>query len=76
VAKIKGVKTKQRVTKAELARQLRISRAYVTMLGQGKRQPSRKLTRRLKKLTGEANLVNGVQVVRGSNPLTPTLNLK
>jgi plasmid maintenance system antidote protein VapI len=58
----------------ELAKQLGVSRAYVTMLVKGQRQPSRKLTKKLQKLTGQASFGNGVQVVGGSNPLTPTLN--
>ena len=39
------------MNKAELARELGVSRAYITMLEQGKRKPSRKLTRKLNKLT-------------------------
>ena len=39
------------MTKAEIAKQLGVSRAYITMLEQGKRKPSRKLTRKLNKLT-------------------------
>ena len=69
------------MTKAEIARQLGISRAYVTMLAKGERQPSKRLQRRIEKLTRQGSLpdmpiVNGVQVVAGSNPATPTSSLK
>ena len=57
---------------AELARQLGVSRAYITMLVKDQRQPSGKLRKKLQKLTGQAGFANGVQVVGGSNPLTPT----
>ncbi len=57
----------------ELAKQLGISKAYVSMLVSGKRMPGRQLTKRLQKLTGKANFLNGVQVVGGSNPFTPTI---
>jgi len=39
------------MNKAELARQLGVSRAYVTMLAKGKRQPSKRLSNRIKKFT-------------------------
>jgi transcriptional regulator with XRE-family HTH domain len=55
----------------DMARQLGVSRAYISMLVSGKRKPSKQLTKKLQKLTGEANFGNGVQVVGGSNPLTP-----
>ena len=66
------------MTKAEIARQLRISRAYVTMIINGERQPSRKLKTRIEKLTRQGSLsdtffANGVQVVAGSNPAAPTI---
>ena len=52
----------------ELARQLGVSRAYITMLIKGQRQPSKKLLRKIEKLTGKCSLPaillgNGVQVV-------------
>jgi len=53
------------MSKSEVARQLGISRAYVTMLSQGKRKPSLALQ---KKLTE----VFYTQKVRGSSPLSPT----
>jgi transcriptional regulator with XRE-family HTH domain len=64
---------------AEIARQLGISRAYVTMLAKGERQPSRGLQRRIEKLTGKRSLsVTNSRVwdheVGGSNPLTPTIS--
>ena len=37
-------------TRAELARELGVSRTYVTLLCQGKRKPSRKLVNKLAKL--------------------------
>jgi len=40
------------MTKAQLARQLNISRAYVTMLTSGKRIATKKLRKRLFLLTG------------------------
>ena len=60
----------------ELANRLGISRAYMSMLINGKRTPSKQLTKKLQKLTGEANILNGVQVVAGSNPATPTKKWK
>ena len=62
----------------ELAQRLGVSRAYITMLIKGERKPSRKLQKRISKLTKECSLPdtllgNGVQVVGGSNPLTPTI---
>jgi len=61
----------------ELANRLGVSRAYITMLIKGERKPSKKLQRRINKLTKECSLPdtllgNGVQVVAGSNPATPT----
>ncbi len=41
---------------AEIARQLGVSRAYVTMLVKGERQPSKRLSNRIKKLTGKSSL--------------------
>ena len=63
---------------AEIARQLGISRAYVTMLAKGERQPSRTLQRRIEKLTGKSSLIDTNSrvwdhEVGGSNPLTPTI---
>jgi len=61
----------------ELAQRLGVSRAYISMLAKGERKPSKKLQRKIQKLTRECSLPdtllgNGVQVVGGSNPLTPT----
>ena len=63
---------------AELAKRLGVSRAYITMLLKGERKPSKKLQRGIQKLTNDCSLTamflgNGVQVVGGSNPLTPIL---
>ena len=44
------------MTNAELARELGVSRAYITMLEQGKRQPSKKLHKRIDKLTWSCSL--------------------
>jgi len=44
------------MTKADLARQLGISRSYVTMLAKGERQPSKKLKRKIERLTGNSSL--------------------
>ena len=57
------------MSKSEVARQLGVSRAYVTMLAQGKRTPSEALQHRLGRLLY-------TQEVRGSSPLSPTINIK
>ena len=44
------------ITKAELARQLGVSRTYVTLLTQGKKKPSKEIVDRLAKLGLTANL--------------------
>jgi transcriptional regulator with XRE-family HTH domain len=41
---------KQRMNKAELARQVRVDRAYVTMLPNGKRKPRKETVNRLREL--------------------------
>jgi len=69
------------MTRAEIARRLGISKAYVTLLMKGLRQPSRKLQRKIDKLVrrgllSDMFLEHGVQVVGGSNPLTPTIGVK
>jgi transcriptional regulator with XRE-family HTH domain len=46
------------MNKAELARQLGISRAYATMLANGDRQPSKRLHKKIEKLTGKSSLSN------------------
>jgi len=51
-------------TKAEIARQLGVSRAYITMLTQGKRKPSPALQQKIAE-------VLYTQKVRGSSPLSP-----
>ena len=38
------------ITKAELARELGVSRTYVTLLAQGKRKPGQQLANKLNKL--------------------------
>ena len=57
------------MSKSELASQLGVSRAYVTMLSQGKRTPGKALQNKLQK-------VLYTQEVRGSSPLSPTINIK
>jgi len=69
------------VTKAELARQLGVSRTYVTLLTQGKREPSKTLVDKLAKLKLTSNLEVNThafehltfnQGVTGSRPVRPT----
>ena len=59
------------ITKAELARQLGVSRAYVTMIANGKRKPSEDIVNKV-----EANSLTLNQQVTGSTPVrltTPVL---
>ena len=72
------------ISKAELARQLGVSRTYVTLLSQGKRNPSKRIVDRLAqlKLTANVTVNTGThehltfnQGVTGSIPGRPTLNL-
>jgi transcriptional regulator with XRE-family HTH domain len=63
--------------KADIARELGISRSYVTMLSKGERQPSVRLQKKIQKLTRECSLPDTISQVwdhevGGSNPLTPT----
>ena len=46
----------QPISKAELARQLGVSRTYVTLLSQGKRNPSKRIVDRLAQLQLTANV--------------------
>jgi transcriptional regulator with XRE-family HTH domain len=73
------------ITRAELARQLGVSRTYVTLLCQGKRKPSKKLANMLAKLMLTYDLdvdlkahehLTFNQGVAGSIPARPTRNLK
>ena len=48
------------MTKAELARELGVSRSYITMIQQGKRQPSKKMQKRLYNLTNVRSLPDTV----------------
>jgi transcriptional regulator with XRE-family HTH domain len=82
------VKTELCMSKAELARQLGVSRTYVTLLTQGKRKPSQKLVDELAKLMLTTDFdqnpdINGPlaqlaehltfnQGVAGSRPARPT----
>jgi len=65
------------MNKADIARELGISRSYVTMLAKGERRPSKRLQRKFEKLTMECSLTDTISMVwdhevGGSNPLTPT----
>ncbi len=71
----------QNMSKAELARELGVSRTYVTLLTQGKRQPSKRIVDRLAQLKLTANLSANTgthehltfnQGVTGSRPVRPT----
>ncbi len=50
------------ITKAELARRLGVSRTYVTLLTQGKRQPSQQLANKIKQLQLTAELPVGFRL--------------
>jgi transcriptional regulator with XRE-family HTH domain len=72
-------------TRAELARELGVSRTYVTLLCQGKRQLSRKLVNKLAKLQLAHDLEVDMhkhehltfnQGVTGSNPVRPTIRIQ
>ena len=62
------------ISKAELARQLGVSRTYVTLLVQGKRQPSQQLANKIKQLQltaelpVESRLTNALVGKRGLEP--------
>ena len=69
------------ITRAELSRQLGVSRTYVTLLLQGKRQPSKRIVDRLAQLQLTANVTVNTgthehltfnQGVTGSRPVRPT----
>ncbi len=69
------------ISKAELARELGVSRTYVTLLTQGKRKPSKRIVDRLAqfKLTANVTANTGThehltfnQGVTGSRPVRPT----
>jgi len=65
------------MTRAEIARQLGVSRSYITMIEQGKRTPSKRLQKKLGKSTRECSLPHTIpaaytQEARGSSPLLPT----
>ena len=76
--------TQRTITKSELARQLGVSRAYVTMIANGKRKPSEDIVNKLNSLSFETNqIVNKTeansltlnQQVTGSIPVRLTLTL-
>ena len=71
------------ISKAELARQLGVSRTYITLLSKGKRKPSRKMVDKLTQLGLTVNLnfntctfehLTFNQGVAGSRPARPTKN--
>ena len=73
------------ISKAELARELGVSRTYVTLLCQGKRNPSKRIVDRLAQLQLTANLTVNTgthehltfnQGVTGSRPVRPTIRYK
>jgi len=45
--RIKNVINDSKITKAQLAKELGVSRAYITMIANGKRKPSQDIARRL-----------------------------
>ena len=72
------------MSKAELARQLGVSRTYITLLSNGKRTPSQKIVDKLThlQLTWNSNVnldtfehLTFKQGVTGSRPVRPTLDL-
>jgi|GEM_PF-2238164 len=76
---------KQGITKAELARQLGVSRAYITMIANGKRKPSEDIVNKLNSLSfdtnqivnkTEANSLTLNQQVTGSTPVRLISKLK
>ena len=68
------------MTKAELARKLGVSRAYVTMLSNGIRKPSHNIVNKLNELGLTVNKIESESrtfnpLVVGSNPTRPIFNL-
>ena len=57
----------------EIAKTLGVSKAYVTMLMNGKRKPSKQIVNKLKLMDVNISklITNGVQEVAGSSPATP-----
>ena len=53
---VQNILQNQSMSKAELARRLGVSRTYVTLLTQGKRQPSQQLANKIKQLQLTAEL--------------------
>jgi cyanate lyase len=62
------------MTKNEIAKKLKLSPSYVTMLFKGQRKLTDALLHKVHKygLENEFKNLNGVQVVGGSNPPIPT----
>ena len=68
-----------RITKAQLARELCVSRAYITMVSNGKRKPSQEFVNRVQRIycgesvnKSECNFLTFNQGVAGSRPARPT----
>ena len=61
----------QTLTRAELARRLGVSRTYVTLMVQGKKNPSKEMADRLASMGLTANLSsNAIQINGALSPLT------
>jgi len=63
------------ISRAELARQLGVSRTYITLLAQGKRKPSQQIADKLNAISMTSNPLGGIYDVFGgfdSHALPPT----
>ena len=63
--------SKQALTKAELARQLGVSRTYITLLSQGKRKPSQQLANKLGDIMLAAETPDELMCMVGKGGLEP-----
>ena len=75
--RLKNVINGGKITKAQLAKELGVSRAYITMIANGKRKPSQNIIKKLKSIyeslvqnvnTNKYNLLTLNQPVGGSSP--------
>ena len=66
-----SIPTKPSITKAELARQLGVSRTYITLLSQGKSKPSQQLANKLDDIMLTANIPNDLMGMVGKGGLEP-----
>jgi len=64
-----------KVSKAEIARKLKVSPAYITMVFNGQRTLSKRLQKKVNKLglTNSFNCLTFNQGVTGSRPVRPTI---